>query len=361
MRSSLLNVTLSIMLIVLVGWLLVAGRALLLPFVIALIVWYLINALSHGFQLIHLGGRHLPGWIAFPLSLATIFTASTFVFDMVAGNLTQLARDAPVYQVRLEELFNQTSGRLHLNDPIKLQDLLPDAIVPKLVTAGAGFVTTVASSASLVFIYTLFLLLEQSTFDLKLERLFTDPAKARSAFAVRAEINQSILHYFSIKTAVSIATGVLTSLVLTLMDLPYAPLFGFIAFLLNYIPTIGSLVSVIFPSLLAVVYYSDLVPFFVIVTGLGSIQFAIGNLIEPRLMGSSLNLSGLVIMLSLAFWGSIWGAVGMVLCVPLTVLIMIVCSKFEASRPIAVLLSANGAIADPPRIETARPRGYETD
>ncbi|WP_346894141.1 AI-2E family transporter [uncultured Roseibium sp.] len=360
MRSSLLNVTLSIILVVLVGWLLVAGRTLLLPFVIALIVWYLINALSHGFQLIRLGDRHLPGWIAFPLSLATIFIAGTFVFDMVAANLAQLARDAPVYQGRLEEVFDQISGLVHLNDPIKLEDFLPDAIVPKLVTAGAGFVTTVAGSASLVFIYTLFLLLEQSTFDLKLERVFTDPAKARAAFAVRSEINKSILHYFSIKTVVSIATGVLTSLVLTVMDLPYAPLFGFIAFLLNYIPTIGSLVSVIFPSLLAVVYYDDLVPFFVIATGLGAIQFSIGNLIEPKLMGSSLNLSGLVIMLSLAFWGSIWGAVGMVLCVPLTVLIMIVCSKFEASRPVAVLLSANGAIADPPGRDAPGVHGHDT-
>ncbi|MEP1935034.1 MAG: AI-2E family transporter [Roseibium sp.] len=363
MRSSLLSITLSLILVCLVGWLLVTGRALLLPLAIALIVWYLINALSHGFQLVPFGGWRLPGWIAFPLSLVTIFLTSTLILDMVAENLTQLARDAPAYQVRLEEVFNQFTALIKLNDPLELQDFLPDAILPKLVTAGAGFITTIAGSASLVFIYVLFLLLEQSTFDHKFEKLFATPARARAAFALREEINRSILHYFGIKTAVSIATGLLTSLILWAMGLPYAALFGFIAFLLNYIPTIGSLVSVVFPALLSLVFFDTLGPFILIVAGLGAIQFSIGNLIEPRLMGSSLNLSGLVIMISLAFWGAIWGVVGMVLCVPLTVVILIVCAKFERSRPIAVLLSANGDIGVFP--ETAesseRARGPEPE
>ncbi|WP_417686299.1 AI-2E family transporter [Roseibium sp.] len=347
MRPSLLSVTSSLVLVCLVGWLLVTGRALLLPFVIALIVWYLINALSHGIQMIPLGPVRLPGWIAFPLALVSIFLAATFVFDMVAVNLTQLARDAPVYQQRLEEIFADLARMVSLSEPLELKDFLPDAIVPRMVTAGAGFVTTVAGSASLVFIYVLFLLLEQSTFDRKFAKLFTDPERAKAAFAIRSEINASILHYFGIKTAVSIVTGLLTSLILSLLGLPYAALFGFIAFLLNYIPTIGSLVSVIFPALLSLVYFDTLAPFAGILIGLGLIQFTIGNLIEPRLMGSSLNLSGIVILLSLAFWGAIWGVVGMVTCVPLTVLILIVCSKFETSRPIAILLSANGDIGEP--------------
>ncbi|MDN3720216.1 AI-2E family transporter [Roseibium salinum] len=272
---------------------------------------------------------------------------STVVLDIVMANLTQLAQDAPTYQRRLEELFAQISTLLHLNDPIELRDLLPDSIVPRMVTAGASLVTTIAGSASLVFIYVLFLILEQSTFDRKFERLFASPAQAEAAFAIREEINRSIMHYFSIKTAVSVVTGVLTSLVLIAIGLPYAALFGFIAFLLNYIPTIGSMISVVFPSVLAAVYYDTLGPFLAIASGLGAIQFTIGNFIEPRLMGSNLNLSGLVIMLSLAFWGAIWGVVGAVLCVPLTVMIVLVCARFESSRPIAVLLSQTGEVGLP--------------
>jgi len=348
MRSPLLSVTLSVLLVCLVGWLLVVGRSLILPFVIALIVWYMINALSHAIQAIPIGRWHLPGFVSFTLALLVIFAAATMVLDIVTVNLTQLAQDAPTYQKRLEELFDQASSHLNLNDPIELKDLLPDSLVPRMVTAGASLVTTLAGSASLVFIYVLFLVLEQSTFDRKFERLFASPDRAEAAFAMRAEINRSIMHYFSIKTAVSVATGALTSLVLIAIGLPYAALFGFIAFLLNYIPTIGSLIGVIFPSLLAIVYYDTLAPFLAIAAGLGLIQFAIGNLIEPRLKGSNLNLSGLVIMLSLAFWGAIWGIVGMVLCVPLTVMIVIVCARFEGSRPIAVLLSQTGEIGPHP-------------
>ncbi|KZM48959.1 AI-2E family transporter [Labrenzia sp. OB1] len=344
MRSPLFSLTLSLMLVSMIGWLLVVGRSLLLPFVIALIVWYMINALSHVFGRVTIGRWSLPRFIAFPLALLSIFAVGTFVLDIVTVNLTQLAQDAPTYQRRLEDVFNQTSSYFKLNDPIELKDLFPDSIVPRMVTAGAGLVTALASSASLVFIYVLFLLLEQSTFDRKFEKLFPNTEKARAAFAMRAEINRSIMHYFSIKTSVSIATGLLTSLVLIVIGLPYAALFGFIAFVLNYIPTIGSLIGVVFPSLLAIVYYDTLGPFIAIATGLGLIQFSVGNFVEPRLMGSNLNLSGLVIMLSLAFWGAIWGVVGMVLCVPLTVMIVIVCARFEASRPIAVLLSQTGDI-----------------
>ena len=173
------------------------------------------------------------------------------------------------------------------------------------------------------------------------------PDQARLAFHIRRRITDALRHYLGIKTGVSVLTGLLTAGLLTLLGLPYAALFGFIAFLLNYIPTIGSLTAVVFPSLLSLVYFDSLTPFLVISVGLGAIQFAIGNLVEPRLMGNSLNLSGLVIMLSLSLWGAIWGVTGMVLCVPLTVMVLILCAQFPASRPVAVLLSADGEVGDP--------------
>ncbi|ADZ69703.1 AI-2E family transporter [Polymorphum gilvum] len=348
MRYSLLGVTLTVALVTLVGWLLAVGRSLLLPFVTALIVWYLINALARAIRLVPIGPFQVPNALALLLALIAIFTAATFVFDLVAANLAQLARDAPTYQARLEAVFATLSTRLSLQDPIELRDFLPDAFVTRFVAAGATFVTTMAGSASLVFIYVVFLLIEQSTFDRKYRALFTSPERAQAAFALREEINRRVLHYIGIKTAVSISTGLLTTLLLTAIGLPYAALFGFIAFLLNYIPTIGSLIAVLFPSVLALVYYDEFGPFIAITLGLGAIQFAIGNLIEPRLMGSSLNLSGIVIMLSLALWGAIWGITGMVLCVPITVVIVIVCAQFPASRPIAILLSAGGDVGPPP-------------
>ncbi|GGE86284.1 AI-2E family transporter [Stappia taiwanensis] len=340
-------ITMVLLSVSLTGWLLVVGRALLLPFIIALLVWYLINALAAGVNGIPLIGRHLPRAITLPAALALIFGASVVVVDVVTANLTDLARDAPVYQARLERLFDSYSTRFGLKDPIELSDLMPAGGLNRLIAAGANAITTIAGSASLVFIYVLFLLLEQSTFDRKLARAFTSPGRADFAFKVRGRITDALRHYLGIKTGVSVLTGMLTSALLTVLGLPYAALFGFIAFLLNYIPTIGSLTAVIFPSLLALVYFDTLTPFLIISLGLGTIQFLIGNLLEPRLMGNSLNLSGLVIMLSLSFWGAIWGVTGMVLCVPLTVMVLIICAQFEASRPFAVLLSADGEVGAP--------------
>ena len=342
-----LIVTLVLISVTLFGWLLVVGRALLLPFVIAILVWYLINALSAAIRAIPLGPFHPPRAISLPAALAVIFGVSTIVVDMVTVNLAELARDAPLYQSRLESLVNTYSTKLGLDDPIELRDLFPDNALNRAITAGANAITTVAGSASLVFIYVLFLLLEQSTFDRKMMRLFTSPERAEFAFKVRERITLALRHYLGIKTAVSVLTGLLTYILLSVLGLPYAALFGFIAFLLNYIPTIGSLTAVIFPSLLALVYFDTLTPFLIISLGLGTIQFCIGNLLEPRLMGRSLNMSGLVIMLSLAFWGAIWGVTGMVLCVPLTVMVLIICAQFPGTRPIAVLLSADGDVGDP--------------
>lgn len=363
MRNSLLNVTLALVLVCLTGWLLVVGRALLLPFVTALIVWYLINALASGLRAIPLGSWRLPALPALLIALIIIFVAATFMFDLVAANLTQLARDTPGYQARLEQVFASLSAMAGLREPLQMRDLLPQTSLTQLVTQAASFITTMAGSASLVFIYVLFLLIEQSTFNRKYAALFDSPTRAEAAFAIRAEINRRVLHYFGIKTGVSLATGLSTTGLLMMLGLPYAALFGFIAFLLNYIPTIGSLISVIFPSLLALVFFETYGPFLVISIGLGLIQFILGNLVEPKLMGSSLNLSGLVILLSLAFWGAIWGVTGMVLCVPLTVVILIICAQIPQTRPIAVLLSADGNVGPPlqhgetPAGETALARG----
>lgn len=347
MNRSLLNITAVLVLISLVGWLLVVGRSLLLPFVIALIVWYMIDTLARALEALPFAGRTTPRWFALPLAIVIIVTASFFFVDIVTANIARLTADAPTYQARLEELFASSMQTFGLEKAIDVRELLPDDILSRFVSAAASALTTIAGSASLVFIYVLFLLFEQRTFDSKLAALFAGRERHELAIAMRNEIAGRVRHYVGIKTAVSITTGLLTSFILAAVGLPYPALFGFIAFLLNFIPTIGSLIAVIFPSLLALVYFDTLGSFVLITIGLSVVQFSIGSLIEPRLMGTSLNISPLVIMLMLAIWGAIWGVTGMVLCVPLTVIIMIVCAQFPASRPIAVLLSADGNVGSP--------------
>ena len=193
-------------------------------------------------------------------------------------------------------------------------------------------------------IYVIFLLIEQRSLESKLDALFQDNERRIKIHEILSEIQKDIETYIAIKTLLSFVTGVLSYLILIYIGVDYSEFWAFLIFLLNYIPTIGSLIATIFPALLALIQFESVTSFLIVFISIAFIQFLIGNILEPRLMGRSLNLSALVVLLSLSLWGSIWGVVGMFLCVPITVILMIVFSNFEKTRPIAVMLSSNGKI-----------------
>ena len=139
-------------------------------------------------------------------------------------------------------------------------------------------------------------------------------------------------------------TGVLSFFVLLLIGVD-APLFwAFLIFILNFIPTIGSLIATAFPAVFSMLQFGEFTPALMVLAFVGAIQIIVGNLIEPRLMGSSLNISPLVVFLTLALWGLIWGVTGMLLSVPITVILIIILSEFEGTRSLAIMLSQKGNI-----------------
>ena len=115
------------------------------------------------------------------------------------------------------------------------------------------------------------------------------------------------------------------------------------------VPAVGSILAIAAPSLLALVQFDSLTPFLTVLLVFGTIQVVMSNVVEPAMMGRSLNLSPLVVIVSLVVWGTMWGVVGMFLCVPIMVVLMIVFAHFETTRPVAVLLSSNGEIPEPKR------------
>ena len=157
-------------------------------------------------------------------------------------------------------------------------------------------------------------------------------------------IKNDINRYLRIKTFVSILTGLLSYFVLAGFGVRHAEFWGILIFLLNYIPTIGSLIAVVLTLLVVSIQFTSLASLAVLGVMLVAIQLVIGNFLEPALTSATLNLSPIVILLSLAFWGEIWGIIGMFLCVPLMTILNIVLSQFEGARPIAVLLTADGRL-----------------
>ena len=198
-------------------------------------------------------------------------------------------------------------------------------------------VAAVAQNTFLVILTMVFILAEAAGFSRKLRAAFGPRSDHLERFGVMA---RQIQRYLAIKTLISLATGILVGLWVSVLGLGFPLLWGLVAFIFNYIPNLGSILAAIPPVLLALVQFG---PGRAAVVALGYlvINISLANFLEPYLMGRRLGLSTLVVVLSLIFWGWVWGPVGMLLSVPLTVIVKIALENTEDFRWVAVLLDAN--------------------
>ena len=197
---------------------------------------------------------------------------------------------------------------------------------------------------ALIAVYLGFILAEEKIFPEKLKHISRDPQTSSQMIQLAGEINTKIQKYIGMKTAVSLLTGLLSYVLLRIVGVDFAALWSLLIFLLNFIPNIGSILGMLLPGLMTLFQFDTATPFVIVIAGLGAINFIVGNIIEPAYMGRSLNLSPLMILLSLSIWGAVWGLAGMFLSVPLMVVTAIICTHFEGLRWVAVLLSETGQL-----------------
>lgn len=324
--------------------LLALGKPLLLPFAIAVMIWYVIDAMASSFERLEVGGIHPLARVSKLLAVLTILFLIIGVANMVGNTVNEVANTADSYKDNIQNMVDKLSASLGIEvDPV-IKDFAAQIHYGAAVSRIAGGITSLAGDAGMVVIYLIFLMIEQHLFSAKLGAMFRNPDNEARARSVVNDIQTQIRHYIALKTWMSAATGLLSYVILLWVGVDYAAFWAFLIFLLNYIPTVGSLLGVAFPAVLALVQFDTFVPFFQLLAALGLVQMVIGNFIEPRLMGASLNLSPLVVILSLSLWGQLWGVTGMFLSVPMTVILMIVLAHFEGSRWIAVALSADGKL-----------------
>jgi predicted PurR-regulated permease PerM len=268
------------------------------------------------------------------------FVAGFAGLAVLLGNSFQdLATKLPQYQESLGDMIEKTAARFP-----KLARSVGATTGPELET-GVRLIQSALlglsdflSQAFLVVIYLLFILAERAGVARRLESSFPLETARHVQDVVRA-INASIAQYIVVKTVMGLVAGALTTTVALAFGVDYAALWGVLAFLFNYIPYLGSILATLAPVLLSLVQYQDVWTTLWILIALFVMQIAIGYLIEPRIAGRTLDLSPLVIIVSLAFWGSLWGIVGMVLAVPLMVVIRAILENTLATRPLARLLS----------------------
>ena len=189
-----------------------------------------------------------------------------------------------------------------------------------------------------VLLLMVFLLIEMKNGNEKIEMMFEGKRKTSVHNMVSKTIKE-VVHYLSIKFFISFATSILVFILLMIMKIDFAIIWAFLAFIMNFIPTFGSIISVGITSLFALFqYFPNPIPMFIVLIGMTAINFTLGNIIEPKIEGDNLDLSPFIILVSLLFWGWMWGFVGMILSVPIMVILKIICENFKILHPIAILL-----------------------
>ncbi|CAH0999533.1 Putative transport protein YhhT [Neolewinella maritima] len=325
--------------------LIVVGKSYLVPIFVALVFWYLVNALNDQFQHLPLGRLRLPNSVTLIMSLVFIGLGLYFISDMIVNTVNGFVQESDVYLPRIEQQIERVYVNMGIQrPPPSISELqIGQELLANFALVFSG-ITSAAKGIALVLLYVLFFLIEQGSFPKKMRALGLDMRSSTRLAFVLKEINTAMRTYLGVKTLTSIATGVLCFAIFQILGLDYALFWAFLIFLFNYVPTIGSITATALPALLALVQFETLTPFLVIIIGVTVVQLLVGNIIEPRLMGSTLNISPLVVVLSLILWSMLWGIVGMLLSVPITVAIIIITAQFPQTRPVAILLSRNGDV-----------------
>ena len=284
-----------------------------------------------------------------PLAVLMTVTAAAGVVSVlgvvVSRSVTEFAQVAPQYRTRFQELANEIVAwaegvGLPASEWTPLDDVNPEAILA-VIGGTLGALTGLLSHAFLVLLAVIFILIEAAGLRAKLRLAFGD----RGANLDRlGRMTLQVQNYLAIKTVVSVATGVLVGTWVWALGLDFPLLWGLVAFILNYIPSFGSIFAAVPAVLLAIV---QLGPgrAAVVASGYLAINIVFGNFVEPMLLGRRLQLSPLVILLSLVFWGWVWGPLGMLLSVPLTMMLKIVLENTEDFRWVAMILDKNPSSA----------------
>jgi predicted PurR-regulated permease PerM len=324
--------------------LMVFGKPLLVPVVLAFVLWYLINAVDQLVRRVPVVGSRSPRGVSLAVASALVLALLVLAGSLVGRQINDMIATAPEYWINLEQQFARVLIRFGYDESLTLSALSGQFDINGYLLSLVASFTTVTRQFLLVLLYTLFLLVEQHTFPRKLASLSLNPARKARLLDLLAKLNRAIRAYVGVKFAASFATGLLSFFVIEYAGVDFAIFWGFSIFALNFIPTIGSIAATILPSLMALVQYDYLTPFLIVAIGVGTIQLIIGGLLEPKLYGDALNISPFVIIFSLILWGLLWGIVGMLLCVPITFTLITFLAQFRSTRPIAVLLSRRGRV-----------------
>jgi len=327
------------------------GRSIFIPLLFATFLWYLLNAISAYYRKImpcyktQTNACKIPSRmytaISLVLSFATIGVIIYLFATQIKPMLIELYHATPILQQKLLTFSDYISRLIGIDIDI---NLIPN--LPQIAGYVGSSLAGIATSTGMVLIYLIFMFVEQSSFNKKIDAMPLSKLKSKKLRYILNSIDENMKKYLFTKTFISAATGLCAYVLLHIIGLEYASVWAFIIFILNYIPTIGSILACALPIAYALISGDTWHLTLFTAISLVCIEVIFGNILDPKITGKTLNISTLAILINLVFWGMIWGPAGMFFSVPILVAIYITTAQFESTRWIATLLSSDGKIPD---------------
>ncbi len=335
------TIFLGVITLILVGAVLYLLQGILKPFFVAIFLTVLFEPVMKALRQIK-----VPKPVAVILVLIVAFAVLFLLGLLVYASVSSFADQIPKYEQKFAGALQSFLDFFHIPmedfsrflKEINWTEAIQKLSLPSLISRSIGSFFGFLANMFLVMLFMVYTLFGREYLFFRVQRAFEESRSQRIAEAVR-KIDAQIQRYLIAKTMISLATGILATLILLLFRVDFAVVWGLITFLLNYIPNIGSTIATIPPILLAMFQFGLTAKPLLVAVSLILLQVIMGNVVEPRVMGRSLDLSPLVVILSLIFWGFLWGIVGMILAVPITATVKIVTGNIEALKPISVLMS----------------------
>jgi predicted PurR-regulated permease PerM len=317
-------------------WLL---KGILTPLVLAIFLMMLIDGLA---RLIEERVKPVPHKAAMPLALLICVLAFGATTWLLVENTSAFIGQLVGYGDKLQAVIHRLGLALGVQTPPTLDEVIKRLKPAQYLGSAAQSVQAILSDAVFVLIYVGFLIASTRGFKRKIITLFPRHDRREAAVAIFARIRLAVERYVWVQTVTGLMMAVGAWALMAAVGLDNALFWAFFIFVASYIPMIGAAAGVIGPALFALMQFDGYWQALALLAGLEAVFFVVGNVVLPRMQGDSLNLDPVVILLSLAFWGAIWGLPGAFLSSPLTVMVMIILAQFPSTRWIAVLLSEDG-------------------
>ena len=334
------------------------AKEIMIPFVIAFFLWYLINAVARVLAIPRIWrGKPMPRGVRTVVSVLLLSLLIFVVGSLVRDNIDQVVQEAPKFQASFEKMLADGAQRIGVEQVPSFAELINLAKqhmdIGEVMSGFAALLTNLASRTFVIVVFIGLLLYEQRFFAQKMRRMVRGRNAAAQWHRVFRVIDVKIQRYVGVKAFVSALDSFLTFIILSLFRVDFAVFWGIMAFFQHFIPYAGSFVAISMPVIIALIQFGDLSTTFMVLAVLCTSHAFLGHILDPYLMGNNLNLSPIFIITNLAMWGMIWGVPGMFLAIPILALASITLAQFKTTRPLAVMVSKTGELEKKPKHEEA--------